>query len=325
MNPRTIEIVICTHNRVQLLDRAILSLNRAHRPHAAKASILVVANACSDSTAALLNAYQQRATGEDLLPLRWVTEPTLGKCAALNRAISLLEGDVVAFVDDDHRVDVNYLVAVEHAVGAYPEATIWCGRVLPDWDGSEPKWVHDTGAYRIRPLPIPRQDQGSQPRRMPASEGRVPGGGNIILRREVFGRVGGYSLELGPVGHDLGGAEDAEFGQRALAAGEVIQYVPHIVQHHFVDVERLRLSYLIRKAYNRNLASAISGNRTASTPLHLWRKLAVSFLALLASPSPDRARFYLVRVAATIGQIRGHGRAIPRYRKTGAPELHLGE
>jgi glycosyltransferase involved in cell wall biosynthesis len=286
---------------------------------------LVVANACSDGTTGLLDAYQQRATREDLLPLRWVAEPTPGKCAALNRAISLLGGEIVAFVDDDHRVDVNYLVAVEQAVAAYPEATIWCGRVFPDWDGSEPKWVHDTGPYRIRPLPIPRVDQGSEPRRMPASEGRVPGGGNIILRREVFDRIGGYSLELGPIGHNLGGAEDMEFGQRALEAGEVIQYVPHIVQHHFVDIDRLHLGYLLRKTYHRNRALALSRNRAGSAPIYLWRKLAVSFLSLLASPSPDRARFYLVRIAATIGQIRGYGRAIPGYRKTSAPELHLGE
>ena len=49
-------VLICTHNRVTLLARVLDSLNCAKRPQGG-AEILVVANACTDGTHALLEAY----------------------------------------------------------------------------------------------------------------------------------------------------------------------------------------------------------------------------------------------------------------------------
>ena len=127
--------------------------------------MLVAANACTDRTHALLDRYIRDAagspTGGGKLPLRWVAEPRAGKSHALNCAIPLLVSDLVAFVDDDHRVDAGYLENVCKAAADYPEADILCGRILPDWDGSEPAWVHDEGPYRIYPLPVPRYDLGA--------------------------------------------------------------------------------------------------------------------------------------------------------------------
>ena len=104
-----------------------------------------------------------------------------GKSHALNSALPRVESDLVAFVDDDHRVDAGYLVAVCRAAEAHPEADLFCGRILPDWDGSEPAWVHDSGPYRIYPLPVPRFDQGDASRELTPDQA-VPGGGNLFLR-----------------------------------------------------------------------------------------------------------------------------------------------
>ncbi len=94
------------------------------------------------------------------LPLQLIEVPTPGKSHALNRAIPEIDTELTAFVDDDHRVDENYLIAIEQAAQTWPDAGLYCGRILPDWDGSEPAWVHDEGPYRIYPLPVPRYDQG---------------------------------------------------------------------------------------------------------------------------------------------------------------------
>ena len=186
----------------------------------------------------------------------------------------MLDGDVVAFVDDDHRVDIGYLRGVHRAARMYPEATLFCGRILPDWDGEEPNWVHDTGPYRIYPLPIPRSDLGPEPRAL-SMEGPLPGGGILFLRRSVFDRVGSFSIELGPHGHDLGGGEDADFVARCLKAGETLQYVPWVTQYHFVDSGRLRFPYLMRKSFQRSRSGIRVGLPSATPiPRYLWRKLA---------------------------------------------------
>ncbi len=298
-------VLICTHNRAELLARVLASLNEALRPDDWFVDLLLAANACSDSTHELLDNYQLKQAESGSIPLEWFPESTPGKSYALNSAIPRLRGDVVAFVDDDHRVNVDYLVNICQAAQAYPDATMFCGRILPDWDGSEPVWVHDEGPYRIYPLPVPRYDLGANPTLIDVETGPLPGGGNLFLRVNVFGRVGGFSTELGPKGHDLGGGEDSAFVLHALTSGERLQYVPNVLQHHYVDVERLHFSYLLRKAYQRSRSVSRVHHEGGRVPLYMWRKLAEYGAKAVLPLNWPRTRFYLMRVAATLGEVRG--------------------
>lgn len=303
MTASRLTVLICTHNRADLLARVLQSLNQARRPPGWQVQLLVVPNACRDTTHALLDDYRARAVPEGLLPLQWQAEPTPGKSHALNRGAALLEDGWVAIVDDDHRVAADFLVEIAAAVAAHPQASMLCGRILPDWDGSEPAWVHDTGPYRIYPLPIPRQEFGAAAREL-GVEGPIPGGGNQILQVATLRRVGLFSTALGPQGHDLGGGEDTEYMLRALRLGERLVYEPRIVQHHYVDTQRLRLGYLMRKAYQRSRAGVqFSSQAGRGVPLYAWRKLAGYAAHTLTALSWSKARFYLVRTAAGLGEI----------------------
>jgi arylsulfatase A-like enzyme/glycosyltransferase involved in cell wall biosynthesis len=296
-------ILICTHNRADLLQKTLASLNRAHRP-AIPVHILVAANACTDDTVAQMEAYQARQAAGNELPLQVIKVPAPGKSNALNAAIPQIETELIALVDDDHRVDEHYLTAIELATTTWPDAGLYCGRILPDWDGSEPAWVHDSGPYRIYPLPVPRYDQGDVPRAVTAEAGPIPGGGNLVVRRRVFELTGRFSTELGPHGHDLGGGEDSEYVLRALARGEHCQYVPGIVQYHYVDTERLRLGYLLKKSFQRTRSTArLRGG--GAVPLYMWRKLAEYGFHSVFSLSWAKQRFYWVRTAAALGEIQG--------------------
>jgi len=300
----SLTVLICTHDRVGLLGKTLLSLNTAERPPGWQVDILVIANACSDATHALLDEYQRAADGR--LPLRWHTEATPGKSHALNLAMPLVEAEVVAFVDDDHRVDPAYLTEICRAAGAYPEADLFCGRILPDWDGTEPAWVHDRGPYRIYPLPVPRFDQGPEPREL-TMDIAIPGGGNLFLRQPWLARVGRFATDFGPVGHNLGGAEDLEWVIRALRLGARMQYVPSVVQHHFVDGARLTLPYLMQKAFVRSASTVrLDKTQAGGVPRYMYRKLFGYLLSALTALSTARRRFYLVRLAAALGEARGY-------------------
>lgn len=308
-----ITVLICTHQRADLLARTIASLNAARRPVDADLRILVVANACSDGTHEYLQRYSTSQVGGSELPLQWIVEPTPGKSNALNRALATATGDAVAFVDDDHRVDEAYLIEVVRALRTYPNAGLICGRILPDWDGTEPAWVHDTGPYRMYPLPVPRFDPGSEPFII-GLDGPIPGGGNLVARLEVIRRTGAFLTELGPTGHDLGGAEDVEWVRRALRGGTQIQYAPAIVQHHFVDPERLRLWYLLRKGYQRSKSVMRFRRNASGVPLYMWRKLADYAVSSAISIRQTARRFYLVRAASALGEISGMREAL-RHRR----------
>ena len=182
---------------------------------------------------------------------------------------------------------------------------MFCGRILPDWDGSEPAWAHDTGPYRIYPLPVPRYDQGMTPRLVTLKQGPLPGGGNLFLRTGVFRRVGNFSTELGPHGHDLGGGEDSEFVLTALQKGERLQYVPEVLQHHYVDTERLKFGYLMRKSYQRSRSVIRVHHQNGQVPRYIWRKLAEYAMHSALSLSWPKTRFYLMRTASTLGELQG--------------------
>jgi arylsulfatase A-like enzyme/GT2 family glycosyltransferase len=311
---QSLTVLICTHNRAELLARVLTSLNQARRPADWSVRLLVAANACSDGTHDLLENYWRTCVESGAIALEWFAEPTPGKSHALNSAIPRLTGDIVTFVDDDHRVDADYLINICRAAQAYPEATMFCGRILPDWNGSEPAWVHDEGPYRIYPLPVPRYDQGGKPTPIYAETGPLPGGGNLFLRVDVFSRSGGFSTELGPKGHDLGGGEDSAFVLHAVTSGERLQYVPDVLQHHYVDVERLQFSYLLRKAYQRSRSVSRVHHEGGRVPLYMWRKLT-EYGAKAALPlNWPRTRFYLMRVAATLGEMRGLHEAAQQNR-----------
>jgi GT2 family glycosyltransferase len=303
----TLTVFICTHNRAELLERTLASLNAATRPQDCTADVLVIANACTDATHALLENYARQSASDGRLPLRWEAEPRPGKSNALNRGLLLVTSDLVAFVDDDHRVDQGYLSHMCEAAAGYPETDIFCGRILPDWDGTEPGWVHDNGPYRIYPLPVPRFDRGDAGGEL-TPDLAIPGGGNLFLRTPWLARIGRFATDMGPTGHDLGGAEDLDWVLRALRLGARLRYVPAMVQYHYVDPSRLTLGYLMKKAYKRTASTVqIDPEKNGSTvPKYLYRKIAEYGLKACTAIGQSRRRFYLVRTAAALGEIAGY-------------------
>jgi arylsulfatase A-like enzyme/GT2 family glycosyltransferase len=310
---KRLTILVCTHNRWSLLERLLQSLNAANRPADWAVGILIAANACTDNTHRLLDSYQDAAPANEWLSLEWFAEPTAGKSHALNSAFPRISADLVALVDDDHRVPADFLVNICRAAEAHPEATLFCGKILPDWDGTEPNWAHEGGSYKVYPPPIPYFDLGTGAHFLSPDE-TTPGGGNLFVRREVFGRVGEFSTDLGPRGHDLGGGEDTAYVLKALGQGERLYYVPDIVQFHYVDPERLKLSFVARLAFHRTYAAVRLGPGTGSMPAYVWRKLATYVLNTLFSLGSDRRRFFLIRTAAALGEIKGLHEANSYFR-----------
>lgn len=300
----SLTILICTHNRALLLEQVLESLNSAERPADWLINILVIANACSDETHGLLDEYENKQCSLNWLPLRWVAEPTPGKSHALNRGLALVNTDLIFLEDDDQRVAEDFLVQVCVSARQYPDASIICGRLLPDWRGNEPSWIREEGPYQIYPSPIPDFDPAATAMPLTAND-PLPSGGNLILHASLIDRVGNFSTELGPKGHNLSGGEDTAFIRKALSMGESLLFVPNILQYHYVDPSRLHTTYLVKLAYHRTYAVVRMGSRLDQIPLYVWRKLFTYIFKMLTSRNRDKRRFYLVRTAATLGEIRG--------------------
>lgn len=306
-NQVNITVVICTHNRAVLLEKTIASINSAEQYSTYNISLLIIPNACSDETTQLLNNYIARQQDNDnLLQLRFDEEVIAGKSYALNRAIQLVEDGFICFVDDDHRVDANFFGAIANAIASYPDTLMFCGQIIPDWTGNEPEWIHDQGAFKIYPLPIPHYEMGNVPTQVNHST-KLPGGGNLIVNKQVFDKVGLFETALGPKGHNLEGSEDSDFVLRALNAGIVIQYIPDIIQYHYVDPDRLKLKYLLKKSFERTKSLAkVKLQTKEAIPLYLWRKLLSYIGGACFSFKMIKIRFYLMRITSTLGEISAY-------------------
>lgn len=298
-------IVICTHNRSALLSKVLESINNAIIPAQANIAILVIANACSDDTQERLQEYQRKQHNKHLLPIEFTEEPKTGKSHALNKALSFITDGWIGFIDDDHRVDENYFKSVTDAIVKYPDTTLFCGKIIPDWTGQEPAWVHEKGKYKITPFPVPYFDLGDST--LSSQEKNfIPGGGNLIIEKKVFERIGNFSEALGPKGHNLMGSEDSDFILRALKAGEKLEYIPAIVQYHYVDLSHLKLTYLILKSFQRNRSITLTRYpERIRVPNYLWPKLGRYIAGVLFSFSADPIRFHLTKAAGIFGQIVG--------------------
>ena len=301
-----IEVLICTHNRATLLQRVLDSLNLVFRPELCEISICVVANACTDTTHDLLKNYQKKQSSQDLLPISWHQVPTPGKSHALNYVIPKLKGDLIAMIDDDHRISKDYFQVLTNAFSKYQNSDIFFGKILPDWNGEEPRWAHEKGKYAIYPLPVPCYDKGDDSFEFNNNVSK-PGGGNLALKRDVFNVVGQFNTDLGPSGHNLGGGEDSDFMHRAIKIGIKLRYLPEMIQYHYVDIKRFRLSYIISKSFQRSRSVTLIGNKnTNGIPRYFWKKLVIYLFSAVFSVDFNKTRFYMVRIAASLGEMSAY-------------------
>jgi len=219
-----ISVIICTYNRCDSLLNTLASLYQDGYKGSAVIDIVVVANNCSDNTLERLRTFKKEQL-QGKLNLVVLEEPSSGKSYALNTAIKSLDSDVFCFIDDDQIVEQDFIKQLIDGVALYPDIDIFCGRIWPDWDGSEPSWVHESGDFAIPIRPFPEYDLGGESVEL-LSQDRLPSGGNISVRKNVFDSIGLFSVELGPTRHNLVGGEDHDFLLRATSKGFKIRYLP---------------------------------------------------------------------------------------------------
>src|ERR1700685_2727423 len=111
-----ITVLFATRDRAEGLQRMLEALLAVQVPDGGW-KLIVADNGSRDATSSVL----QRSS--NLLPLMVVNEPAAGKNRALNRAIPEIEGDLTVLTDDDVIPDHDWLVQLQRAAAAHPEAT----------------------------------------------------------------------------------------------------------------------------------------------------------------------------------------------------------
>jgi glucosyl-dolichyl phosphate glucuronosyltransferase len=295
----TITVILCTYNRSQMLANALDSVAASRLPESVEWKVLVVDNNSRDQTRQVAMEFCRRYPNR----FRYLFEPRPGKSHALNAAIREVRTDVVAFMDDDVRVETTWLQNLTAALhnGEYAGAG---GRILLDRTFPPPKWLSIDEPHQLAPLAF------FDPGLTPGELAEPPFGTNMAFRRDVFEKYGDFRTDLGPQPDSEIRSEDTEFGNRLLQAGERLRYEPSAVVYHSVPQKRLTKQYFLAWWFDKARGDVREFGLppetkwfVAGVPIYLLRRLSVWVLRWMIAVEPRRRFSSKLSVWNVAGQV----------------------
>ena len=209
MSARPVSIVIPTHDRRDAVVRAVRALgNQRYPPEAI--DVVVVADGCSDGTAAALES------GEWPFRLQVVSQASSGPAAARNRGAAAAQSSLIIFLDDDIEVSPGFVAA--HVARHEAPDTVAIGYLPVDLQGRR-----DFFAVMLRAWWEAMFERMREPGHRYVYSDLLSG--NFSLPRALFDRVGRFD-------ESLRCHEDYELGYRLIESGAQFQFASEAVGTH---------------------------------------------------------------------------------------------
>jgi glycosyltransferase involved in cell wall biosynthesis len=214
--------------------------------------------------------------------VRWISSPTTGLSASRNIGLAAARAPVIAFTDDDCRVEPGWVAAIRHAFQADFEMGMLFGTVVLRAEDRADGYAAEFEAgprteYRGY-FPNIREPWGI--------------GANMALRQTVADCVGNFDELLGAGGHFRAG-EEIDFTIRALNKGHKVVLSDETCVYHLGLRRGLAARQLIR-GYGIGMGAALGKHVRLRTPgaAGLWvglvwhhsRRSAINVLHRRANP-----------------------------------------
>lgn len=277
-----LSLVIATYNRAEQLMVTLASVGE----QSAKPSLwecIIVDNNSRDNTQERVAEF---AKEHPTLNIRYCFEPNQGLSYARNKGISEAKGDIIAFIDDDERIVAEFINSYIKLFDEHPDAIAAGGKIIAEYPTGRPRWMSH---YTERPIANP-MDFGDYI--TPFPKGRIPGGGNMAMRRGLFDSVGVFDTSLGRMGGKLIGGEESELFERIYSLGMKCYYAPRAVMYHIIPAEKLTTEYFERLCYNTGVSQLTRAKiHNRITRLYIGEAMkwcATLLLCLLHRPAQSR-------------------------------------
>lgn len=270
-----LSVIVCTYNRCENLPACFAALEAQRGTHGVPWEVVVVDNNSTDET----RESVERAAQASTLDIRYVFEPEQGLSAARNAGIGHARGDYLTFIDDDIRVERDWLAAIADTFRRY-HCDVVGGRIHVEAAQPLPVWITPE-MYGF----LGHRDFGEEPDTMDGVS-RFPFGGNMAIRREIFEQVGLFDTELGRKGEgrvraELLKGEETEFFRRVAGHGGTFRYEPAALVKHHILPHQLRKRFFRTLQFNAGVQKAGSDPSTYrrcvfGIPLFLFRQASVA-------------------------------------------------
>lgn len=235
-----LSLIVATYNRSASLIRALESVAEQDAPTSEWECIVVNNNSTDDTQ----ERFAEFVAAHPDVNVRMVTELRQGLSFARNRGIRESEAEYIAIIDDDERISPNFITSYISLFDNTPDAAAAGGPIVAEYPSGRPRWMSH---FTERPV-ANTMYFGDKVREFP--DGRIPGGGNMAMRRSAVRRYGVFDTSLGYVGESLVGGEESDLFERLRIAEAKYYYVPTAVMYHIIPTEKLTAEYLKRLSYN---------------------------------------------------------------------------
>lgn len=277
-----VTVVVATRERQALLTACLDALNGLDYPHY---EVVVVDNApVTDQT--------ERLITEKYPHVRYVREDQPGLAAAHNAGLRAAEGSILAFTDDDVRVDRRWLAETVRAFQAGTDVACVTGLILPAELQTRAQIMleahgHFGKGYQQRVFDL--KDNRPDDPLFPFTAGQLGSGANMSFDTGMLRAIGGFDPATG-TGTVARGGDDLAAFFAVIAAGRQLVYQPAALVWHR---HRRDLESLSNQAYGYGVGlGAYLASALAAHPAALGRALyrAPAGLAYaLRSSSPRSA------------------------------------
>ena len=258
--PPFITVVVPTRDRPDRLERCLDSIFACVYPPT-RYEIVVVDNCPrSDATAQLVRRLDRHAP-----TVRYAREDRSGSASARNTGLEIAEGELVAFTDDDVRVDRNWVVEIARGFEGADRPDCVTGLVVPTLiETQAQEWFEEYGGFSRsgfeRRLFDLGENRPSNPL-FPYAAGAMGSGNNMAFRRSVLRAVGAFDPALGNGTPAIGGVDNEAMVRLVLGRGRVLYEPSAFVWHE----HRREYAALRRQIYGYGVGVSAYLCKTLST------------------------------------------------------------
>lgn len=239
---KLISVVVCTFNRVDLLEALLCSLEK-QTCQKGLYEVIIVDNNSTDRTYQLgLEAISRNCN------FYLFRELLQGLSYARNRGMQEAKGKYVAYIDDDAVATPNWLAEMASFIRRHPGVVAFGGPYEAFTTTPVPVWF---------PPEYGSLNYGCEERCLDTGREFIHGT-NMVFLRDVISACGGFHPELGMKGNLISYGEETRLQFILMEKGFQVYYAPLMVVRHWLPLHKVRLSWLLKTAYAVGRCSALT-------------------------------------------------------------------
>lgn len=233
-----VSVIICCFNSVSKIEQTLRCLQDQKISDGLLWEVILVDNGSTDET---INFSKRIWAEKNVCEFTILTEEKKGQTYARLKGLKDAKYNFVSFIDDDNRVDSNWVSVVNEIFLAHPDCAVCGGIGKAVFEDKEPIWFKDFEAnFAVGP-------QGSKSGYVDRERSYLYGAG-LSVQKEYYLKLvdhGFPEIQTGRLVDQMrGGGEDSELCFCFVLSGYKLWYDERLKFEHLMPKGRMTVDYL---------------------------------------------------------------------------------